>query len=172
MIELTAASRSWQPLDRTGLRLPVWAACSAPAPLIGLALPEPDFPFQVLATQFNVEVMISLDAHGTALDCAPLRQQHFHLEDLYRKSAPTDAAAERQIVHAAAETVHGLLDAGTGTAVHCLGGIGRTGTVIGLTAVRFGAEPASVAAWLNEIHANSGGWPECPWQGEMLSDLQ
>jgi len=59
---------------------------------------------------------------------------------------------------------------GEGVVVHCAGGRGRTGTVLGATLVSLGFAPAEVVAHLDLVHKARGtsGWPESPWQSAIL----
>ena len=62
------------------------------------------------------------------------------------------------------------IDAGEGVVVHCMGGIGRTGTVIGCVLRDFGFSADEVVAYLDRINRSRGlrGWPETEWQAEMV----
>ena len=155
--------------DRRCPRL--WLATSTPAPLLGMSLPGRDLPFETMAQDFGVGAMVSLTGAEPWLDCAPLRWLGFGLDDLYDKAGPADPVKEWHAVADAAGTVKALLNDGVGTIVHCEGGRGRTGTVIGAVGVSFGLDADDVAAWLDEAHRASGGWPECEWQRLALDSL-
>ena len=63
------------------------------------------------------------------------------------------------------------LERGIGVAVHCMGGRGRTGTVIGVALVTLGHDPDAVIAHLDRVARARGrrGWPESPWQSAGAS---
>lgn len=56
--------------------------------------------------------------------------------------------------------------------LHCLGGIGRTGTVVGCYLVRHGRTPQEALDWLTYLRRNTPRWwwtsPESPAQKEMI----
>ncbi len=146
----------------------MWWACRRPTSLVGMARPGPTTPLRSLAEAFDVKVLVSLTDAGPLVDCAPLRRVGFALEDLHGGSTPADPVAERRLVAAAVDEIGTWLASGVGVAVHCAAGIGRTGTVIGATAVASGHDPIDVERWLDRIHRRTGGWPESPWQGATL----
>jgi hypothetical protein len=51
-----------------------------------------------------------------------------------------------------------------------MGGRGRTGTVIGVALVRLGHDPDAVIEYLHQLAVGRGrrGWPESPWQAEVV----
>ena len=57
--------------------------------------------------------------------------------------------------------------------MHCSGGIGRTGTVIGAVLVSLGIDAPDVVAWLDAVQKLRGrpGWPESPWPADALRVL-
>jgi hypothetical protein len=77
-------------------------------------------------------------------------------------------------VAAAASATRALLDDGLGVIVHCAGGTGRSGTVVGAVLVSLGGAPDTVTAWLDAVHILRGrpGWPESPWQTDALRVLR
>lgn len=74
----------------------------------------------------------------------------------------------------AAAFVLAALDGGEGMAVHCAGGRGPTGTVIGRVLVRLGHEPDTVVQWLDALHHARGrrGWPEAAFQAQVVRDAR
>ena len=81
-----------------------------------------------------------------------------------------DPIAELAKVRAAADITADALARGEGVAVHCRGGRGRAGTVIGLALTKLGHRPNDVVAYLDRLHKTrgKGGWPESPWQAEVI----
>jgi protein-tyrosine phosphatase len=69
----------------------------------------------------------------------------------------------------AAERIVEFLLAGEGVVVHCAGGTGRTGCVLGCALVRLGYTPSDVIAYLDDLHTiRARGWPESPWQAAVV----
>jgi protein-tyrosine phosphatase len=62
----------------------------------------------------------------------------------------------------------------TGVLVHCEGGRGRTGTIIGLILRHFGYDPVYIEGLLNASCGEIGkpGWPESPWQASVIARVQ
>jgi len=112
-------------------------------------------------------------SHDTArYDAAPCTISAVRLQDLVSGSDPAQPERERELVSTAADDVAAHLARGIGVAVHCMGGRGRTGTVIGRALVRLGHAPEEVVAHLDRVAKARGrrGWPESPWQaGVVLS---
>jgi protein-tyrosine phosphatase len=54
--------------------------------------------------------------------------------------------------------------------VHCMGGRGRTGTVIGVALVMLGHDADDTVAYLDRVARARGrrGWPESPWQANVV----
>ncbi len=121
----------------------------------------------------DVSAVVCLASTQPGYDTTALRWHGFELQDLYGALAPVDSDAEWLRVTEAAAATRAVLDDGLGVIVHCAGGTGRTGTVIGAVLVSLGAKPNAVAAWLDAVHKLRGrpGWPESPWQAEALRVL-
>ena len=81
-----------------------------------------------------------------------------------------DPEREHEIVERAAADVVDHVRRGIGVAVHCMGGRGRTGTVVGVALVRLGHDPDAVVDYLHRVAVGRGrrGWPESPWQAETV----
>ena len=74
-----------------------------------------------------------LDVSGLpcSYDCTPLERVPFPLQDLAGGGVPVDEKRERELIRAAVNTIAETRDAMGGVVVHCVGGRGRTGTVVG-----------------------------------------
>jgi len=140
----------------------VFVVLETPAPLGGMALPGPDTDWAELHRRgFRLVVRL----HPAAYDPAPLVAHDFALEDLYGGRVPADAPAEERRIRAAARLAAETVARGDGVVVHCLGGTGRTGTVLAcaLRLLGFSVEEATAA-----VARHRPRWPESPWQEEVV----
>jgi hypothetical protein len=57
---------------------------------------------------------------------------------------------------------------------HCVGGRGRTGTILGAILRRFGYAAAEVVEFLDAAYRDAGrpGWPESPWQSHVIDRIK
>jgi len=103
-------------------------------------------------------------------DPAPLTVTAISLQDLYTGVVPDDPDAEHARIARAANVVVDAITAGDGVAVHCRGGRGRAGTVLGCALAKLGHEPDAIVAYLDRIHRirGKGGWPESEWQADAV----
>jgi len=140
----------------------------APVALAGMSYPGRAAWSQLHALGIGHVVCLTHDA--APYDPAPCGVSAFRLHDLVSGAPPSDPAAELAVVHRAADAVQSLVEQGTGVAVHCMGGRGRTGTVLGVVLVRSGHDPATVVDHLDRVARRRGrrGWPESPWQAEVV----
>lgn len=95
-----------------------------------------------------------------------------HVRLAIRDMGTPDVAHMRRIL----DTIDAALASGDGVYVHCYGGIGRTGTVVGCYLVRHGHTPADavaqIAAWRT---GTPDGWktsPETPAQHRFIHGWQ
>jgi protein-tyrosine phosphatase len=74
------------------------------------------------------------------------------------------------LIRAAVHAIVQSLRARRGVVVHCWGGRGRTGTVLGCALRELGHDGEAVVAYLNRVHVARGeeGWPESSWQGDLV----
>jgi protein-tyrosine phosphatase len=92
------------------------------------------------------------------------------MEDLHHGNEPKFPARDERLVREAVEIISERLAVGEGVAVHCVGGTGRTGTVIGCVLRSRGFPADDIISYMDELNRARGrrGWPEAPWQAEMI----
>jgi hypothetical protein len=155
------------------LAVPTRLCWALPPPVPLAAMPYPaSFDWEAAAAAgFRTVVCLTTEA---VYDPAPLRSAAFGLEDLFHGGPPADPDGEFHRVDRAVAAVRSSLRDREGVIVHCEGGTGRSGTVIGATLVVLGEDPVAVAAWLNGVHRARGraGWPESPWQRDVLDRFE
>jgi hypothetical protein len=156
----------------TGLAVPdnFYWVLQHPGPLAGMSYPSPRTPWQDLAAA-GFRHVICLEGDGPAYDPSPLMISHRTcLQDLYGGGLPRDPAQEEKLIAEAARAVVRSLQVGDGVVVHCAGGTGRTGTVIGCVLRVFGVSAMEVITYLDHLHRARGrsGWPESAWQSQVV----
>lgn len=141
-----------------------------PAALAGMPYPRGNERW-VEARAAGFGLLLSLSQESPAYDPAPLRSEWFPLEDLAHGGDPAEPRKDAINLRCATDAVLAQLATGCGAIIHCDGGRGRTGSVLGLVMVRLGFTPSSAQAWLNQANRTRGkpGWPESPWQALQLS---
>lgn len=158
------------PVEGVTIPQELYWVLSHPAPLAGMRYPRPGFPWAALARS-GFSRVVRLTSDGTSYDPRPLQVAYSaQLEDLVHGSSPRSPRQELQLIREAVGVVREALAHGEGVVVHCAGGRGRTGTVLGATLVSLGFAPAEVVAHLDLVHKARGtsGWPESPWQSGIL----
>lgn len=105
-------------------------------------------------TDFGVEAFIDLTEERDGLESyaglvKPSSYQRFGIQDV---STPASAQVTLAILNA----IDGHMAAGRMVYVHCWGGVGRTGVIVGCWLVRHGLEPEAAVERLAEL------WKQCP----------
>lgn len=155
-----------------GLQTPrqFYVVLDAPAPLAGMEYPGMFMPWRHF---FNVgfSSVVCLCGDNIQYNPSPLRLlRAVEMEDLHHGGLPVDPAKNERIVREAVDVIVKQLSKDEGVVVHCIGGTGRTGTVIGCVLRRMGYPADDVIRYLNEVNICRGkrGWPESPWQSDMV----
>ena len=133
-----------------------------PAPLAGMPYPGPDTDWQALHDRgFRLVVRL----HPGDYDAAPLDVRDVTLTDLDGGVVPGDPETEAERVWEAARITAGAVERGTGVVVHCVGGTGRTGTVVACALRLLGRSADEAVA---TVQAHRPKWPESPWQEQLV----
>jgi hypothetical protein len=114
--------------------------------------------------------IVCLTHDAAPYDPAPCSVTAFRMRDLVDGRPPADPESERDLALRAATDVRAHLERGIGVAVHCMGGRGRTGTVIGVVLAQLGHDREEVVEYLGRVAVARGrrGWPESEWQADVV----
>lgn len=148
--------------------------CRERVVLAGMAYPTwPPLWAEMYAAELRHVVCLTADEFP--YDPAPLNPLcAVALQDLFGGRLPAEPDWERErIYNIALQVVHQLEKEG-GVVVHCAGGTGRTGTVLGCVLRALGFEAAEVLRYLNALHKKRGhdGWPESGWQATVVEEFR
>lgn len=142
-----------------------------PVALAGMAYPgRADW---TLLHEHGVAHVVCLTHDAAPYDASPCSVRAYRLQDLVSGGPPSDPERERAVVADAAHDVVAHVQGGLGVAVHCMGGRGRTGTVIGAALVHLGHDADEVVDYLHRVAVARGrrGWPESAWQAALVRGL-
>lgn len=141
-----------------------------PAPLAGMKVPRDPWPWDAIYDAgFSDLVSLAPDDY----DPDPLTKVFDkELQNLSGGEFPDDPDDEEKLVREAVCATLKSLRSGRGVVVHCVGGRGRTGTVLGCVLRELGYEAEEIIDYLNRLHKVrreiEPGWPESPWQGDLV----
>lgn len=142
-----------------------------PVPIAGMSYPaRADW---ALLAEHGFAHVVCLTHDEAPYDPSPLGLTAVALDDLYHGREPSDPERERERVVGAAAAAAAAVRRGEGVLVHCRGGRGRAGSVLGSGLVMLGLEADEVVRWLDLLHRRRGkaGWPESPWQEQVVRSI-
>lgn len=107
-------------------------------------------------------------------DMRYLRHIYQPLQNLSRGMIPMQPDEEEQKIQLIANQVIELLNSRSGVVIHCEGGRGRTGTVMGCVLKGLGYGEERAIEYLKQLHVSRGrdGWPESEWQEDVVRRFQ
>lgn len=153
-----------------GLAIPrdLYWVLRSPAPLAGMRLPQANWPWSAIHAAGFLDLVT---LHPCNHDPTPMSRIFAeHLEDLFHGGPPKNSEREVVMIRSAVRVIVSSLRAGRGVIVHCWGGRGRTGTVLGCALRELGYDANATVDYLDRIHVARGkeGWPESPWQSNLV----
>lgn len=155
-----------------GFRIPInlYVVLKEPVLLAGMPYPRMNMDWEMIGSA-GFSNVVCLSDNKVQYNPYPLKVLFSaELEDLCHGYDPEDPEIEEQIIRKATRMIRRKMDEGEGVVVHCVGGTGRTGTVLGCVLKDLGFSAYEVINYLNDLNKvrRSGRWPEADWQGEMV----
>ena len=154
-----------------GVRMPqeFYWVLQSPAPLAGMSYPPLSTPWSAIAAA-GLRCIVCLAEETPHYDPTPLKITYAaKLEDLAHKCPPKNPSREGRLIREAVLAAEGKVRSGEGVVIHCDGGTGRTGTVIGCLLRALGLSASEAVAYLDVLNKARGRkWPEAIWQAQLV----
>lgn len=156
-----------------GLQVPkdLYTVVTEPARLAGMRRPSPVSPWAKIKEAGFLHVVCLLESDPT-YDPAPLSIVHaVKLDDLVGGKIPENPEREAALIREAVNAGTSRLEASEGVVVHCWGGTGRTGTVLGCILRNLGYDAEEVVTYLGQLNRTGRSpskWPESMWQEDLV----
>jgi hypothetical protein len=158
-----------RPINGVEIPKDLYWVLAAPTPLAGMRFPgSTAFPWSSLKNA-GFSAVVSL--HPGHYDPSPLKIVFAErLQDLVSGGPPSNEVDENAKIRRAVTATLAEWRSGQGVLVHCFGGRGRTGTVLGCVLRELGFAEAEVISYMDRVHKARGksGWPESRWQSELV----
>jgi|HubBroStandDraft_1064217.scaffolds.fasta_scaffold88479_2 hypothetical protein len=156
----------------TGLAVPSQFYCvtAMPVRIAGMSYPSAATPWSDIG-KLGFRHVICLTEAQPRYTPSPLRLAYATaLQDLVSGDSPVDPDKEERLIREAVAAARDQVLRREGIVIHCAGGTGRTGTVIGCLLRTLGYDGEDIIAYLRTLNQARGrhGWPEAAWQGELV----
>ena len=141
-------------------------------PLVAMFQPSPATRWDELH-ELGITQVLRLSEESQPYAPTPLRMLGMiPLEDQHGEEMPSDPETEEEQLNDAVRLLRSGLSQ-EGVVIHCVGGRGRTGTVTGGFLHSLGVPSAKICRLLDRAYKDAGrpGWPESPWQGEVIGNI-
>lgn len=151
-----------------------YCVTDVPAPLAGMPDPIQNTDWNGMMKAGIRHVVNLADDICSDYDPTPLKMLYSsNLEDLCAGRPPRDPEKERRLISDAVDAIVPKLIEGEGVVIHCIGGRGRTGTVMGCVLKRLSYSTDAIVKYLNALHRVRGkeGWPESEWQSSLVREF-
>jgi len=140
--------------------------------LAGMPIPQDDFLWQKLR-DFGISFILCLTHQQAPYDPTPVKLLDAkELDDQNHGLGPDDPEAEEKLIRDLAAQVCSKLEQGESVVIHCVGGTGRTGTLMAAVLRNMGYSYEQVESAMLEANQLRGkgdkGWPESQWQKELI----
>ncbi len=147
-----------------------YCVATQPGLLAGMSRPRPETPWHALA-ETGFRWVVCLESEAPEYDPFPLgRLLSVDMEDLEGEQLPRDPERERTLIQRVVLVTAEKLAAGEGVIVHCWGGSGRTGVVLGCLLRLLGHPADDVIRHHRQVQQarGKGVWPEGSWQVDFI----
>jgi protein-tyrosine phosphatase len=162
--------KAGKPIEGMDMPKEFYWVLTSPSPLAGMPRPSIHTPWPAIAAA-GFSHVVCLDSGSAGYNPSPVNKLlTVDLEDLVHGGPPRNPHNEEQQIRQAVSTIVERLGSGEGVVVHCWGGRGRTGTVMGCVLRCMGYGSEEVLQYLDRLHKARGrqGWPESQWQADFV----
>lgn len=149
----------------------LYCVLDVPGLLAGMRTPDKRIDWHSLSRR-GFDYVVCLESNKPKYNPSPLRfLKCVELENLsLPDDSPSEPRREEIYISEIVDRAERQLISGKGIVVHCGGGRGRTGTVIGCILKRMRYKSRAIINFLHDLHGkrDDSGWPEANWQSQLV----
>jgi len=144
----------------------LYTVIDVPGILGGMPKPDRKTDWNALS-KIGFKYVVNVESDKPLYDPAPLT--FLKCVEL-QNDMPANPKMELIYINEIVDRAERKIMSGHGVLVHCFGGRGRSGTVIGCILKRLNYKSKDIIKYLNKLHKQRGkeGWPEFTWQAEVV----
>lgn len=121
---------------------------------------------------FGIHFMLCLTHNRAPYNPGPIGVEASKLDDQNGGAGPADPVAEEKEIRRLTALVVDKLKKGESVVIHCVGGTGRTGTLMAAALREMGYTPDEVLKAMEQANRlrekGAKGWPESQWQRNLI----